>query len=422
MAVLAVLPVAHGTYSPRCRHGLPRTSDQARLQLSTMTEGSSRHHPTRTVSATQGPSQTSFSADAMSELPHNHGSGSYNTCLREDLGQHHVYISFENALQNILHAPEDWQEDEHEYQKIINKVIEDKGFREKRDIYLTLCSNIGVTAHSFHEPLAELYNTGISLINTFGVACHRKEEKDLLRFCVKHPIPVAKGLCTANEELLPDLIEAIKPSEMQTFISWPMIMHVGEMATLDTEGGDPQSEHRSPACKRTKDADADEDEAALTNKKRKISSTQSSLSEGTQVSSQRTSDIEPSKESTASTADSETTNDIPSTNARLRCARYLMEMLEFSALRSHALITLIERDRLQLVYADRSAIVTSSIIDLRTNDGLDKFLAMLTAFHKLSPKQWGLLSLVENPSLAKLYSSKTRVASWFNHAVATGGD
>ncbi|KAF9459038.1 hypothetical protein BDZ94DRAFT_1063880 [Collybia nuda] len=83
-----------------------------------------------------------------------------------------------------------------------------------------------------------------------------------------------------------------------------------------------------------------------------------------------------------------------------------MEMLEFSALRSHALITLIERDRLQLVYADRSVIVTSSIINLRTNDGLDKFLAMLIAFHRLSPKQWGLLSLIENPSLTKLNSSK----------------
>ncbi|KAF9460364.1 hypothetical protein BDZ94DRAFT_1311616 [Collybia nuda] len=356
-----------------------------------MKEDSSRHHSTRTTLVTQGPPQASFSADALSESPHNYGPGSCDTYLREDLRRHHVYISFENTLQNILHAPEDWREDGHEYRKIINKIIEDKGFREKYDIYLALCGDTGVAARSLHAPQAELCNATIPLINSFGVAYHRKEEKDLLQFSVKHPIPVAKGLCTVNGEIFPDMIEAFKSSETENIISWPMIVHVGEMATLDTEEDDPQSERHSPALKRTKDAD--EDEAALTNKKRKISSDQSSLGEGDQVSSQRASGTGPGEGTTTSTAESEATDDIPNTNVRLQCARYLMEMLNFSALRSHALITLIKRDRLQLVYADRSAIVTSSIINLRTKDGLKMFLAMLIAFHRLSPKQWGFLSL-----------------------------
>lgn len=73
-----------------------------------------------------------------------------------------------------------------------------------------------------------------------------------------------------------------------------------------------------------------------------------------------------------------------------------MEMLELSILRSHAFVTLVDRDNLQLMYADRSAIVTTSIIDLRTSDGEAMFLAKLVVFHWLTTKQWGFLPLVEN--------------------------
>lgn len=80
----------------------------------------------------------------------------------------------------------------------------------------------------------------------------------------------------------------------------------------------------------------------------------------------------------------------------IQCAHYLMEMMEPSILRSHAFLTLIDRDRLQLMYADRSLMVITSIISLTSTEGEDMFLAMFIAFHYLTPKQWGFLPLVGN--------------------------
>ncbi|KAF9464594.1 hypothetical protein BDZ94DRAFT_1256112 [Collybia nuda] len=73
-----------------------------------------------------------------------------------------------------------------------------------------------------------------------------------------------------------------------------------------------------------------------------------------------------------------------------------MEMLELSILRSHAYLALVDRDHLQLMYADRSAIVTTGIIDLTTTEGEAMFLAMQIAFHRFTPEQWGFLPLVNN--------------------------
>jgi len=59
-------------------------------------------------------------------------------------------------------------------------------------------------------------------------------------------------------------------------------------------------------------------------------------------------------------------------------------MLSVPPLRSHATVSLANRDRLQLYHADRSVILVSSAINFSNGDGKDKFIATIIAFHCLS--------------------------------------
>ncbi|KAF9460363.1 hypothetical protein BDZ94DRAFT_1324181 [Collybia nuda] len=443
MALFAVLPVTQRADSDSPPHSnslfhQSRSPSQSpdKIELehhsSTMAGNSSRRRPTKTTPVTPvtpAPSRAAISEAALNGTPHNLGSGSrslyrvyddpkkaevckqYDAYLHEDLLNHRVYISFESALQNILHVPKDWKEDEHEYRKIINQVAENDSFQKKREAYLNLCNGNEGGEEALYEPQTQLYNEAISLINSFSVSPYHKRDENLLHFRVNHPIRIAEGIFTTKKGLVPDLTGTSKKLERDEYIIWPMIVHVEEMkdsdATLDMgdnvpraagqDEGDPWSERYSPARKRTTGPTAEKTQAP--DKKRKISSSQSVPCKTARVSRQKSSSTRPDEESATSTGDPEKKDNQLCIEARLQCARYLMEMLEFSVLRSHALVTLVDRDRMQLVYADRSAIVTSSIIDLRTNNGLDQFLAMLIAFHRLSPKQWGFLSLVENPFL-----------------------
>ena len=87
---------------------------------------------------------------------------------------------------------------------------------------------------------------------------------------------------------------------------------------------------------------------------------------------------------------------------------YLLEMFSVPLLRSHATVCLVDRDRLQLYHANRSVILVSSAINFSKGDGLDKFIAVIIAFHCLSLDQNGLLhtfakdniKLVKNPNIS----------------------
>ncbi|KAK0231492.1 hypothetical protein IW262DRAFT_1263042 [Armillaria fumosa] len=84
--------------------------------------------------------------------------------------------------------------------------------------------------------------------------------------------------------------------------------------------------------------------------------------------------------------------------ARIQCARYALHILSNAGFRSHALVTLIDRDRIQLSYYDRSAIIVSQAIDLANEDDEIPFIAMLIGCHRLTPKQRGILhDIIKDP-------------------------
>ncbi|KAK0498098.1 hypothetical protein EDD18DRAFT_1071869, partial [Armillaria luteobubalina] len=73
-------------------------------------------------------------------------------------------------------------------------------------------------------------------------------------------------------------------------------------------------------------------------------------------------------------------------------------ILSNAGLRSHALVTLIDRDRIQLSYYDRSAIIVSQAIDLTNADDEIRFIAMLIGCHRLTLKQRGVLhQIIKDP-------------------------
>ena len=88
----------------------------------------------------------------------------------------------------------------------------------------------------------------------------------------------------------------------------------------------------------------------------------------------------------------------------LQVCRYLLEMFSVPLLRSHATVGLVDRDRLQLYHANRSVILVSSAIKFSKDDGKDKLIATVIAFHCLSLEQNGILE-ARVPGNPKLVSS-----------------
>ena len=108
----------------------------------------------------------------------------------------------------------------------------------------------------------------------------------------------------------------------------------------------------------------------------------------------------------SSTAKPENQNQV---DLATQACRYLLEMFSVPLLRSHATISLVDCDRLQLYHANRSVILVSSAIRFSGGQGLDKFIAIIIAFHCLSFDKNGILdslvegnsTLVKNPDISK---------------------
>ena len=78
-------------------------------------------------------------------------------------------------------------------------------------------------------------------------------------------------------------------------------------------------------------------------------------------------------------------------DAYLQVGRYLLEMFSVPAFRSHATIGLVDKHRVQFLHANHSVILVSSAIDFLDTAGLDKFIAVLIAFNRLSLAENGIL-------------------------------
>ena len=69
-------------------------------------------------------------------------------------------------------------------------------------------------------------------------------------------------------------------------------------------------------------------------------------------------------------------------------------MFSVPLLRSHATVSLVDRNRLQLYHANRSVILVSSAINFSQDAGKEKLIATIIAFHRLSLEQNGILASI----------------------------
>ena len=89
-------------------------------------------------------------------------------------------------------------------------------------------------------------------------------------------------------------------------------------------------------------------------------------------------------------------------DAYLQVGRYLLEQFSVPAFRSHATIGLVDRDRIQFYHANHSVILVSSAINFSASDRtgeLDKFIAIVIAFSRLSLRDNGILHNLHNGKL-----------------------
>ena len=150
--------------------------------------------------------------------------------------------------------------------------------------------------------------------------------------------------------------------------------------------------------------------------------THSGLSLGSSKSRKRptdgssTTNQQPSKKSKTKSALGKTeegegrSKPIPETQRQLQPARqvcrYLMEMFSVPLLRSHATVSLVDRDRLQLYHANHSVILVSSAINFSASEGLEKFIATIIAYRRLSPEQNGIIETLFPKNLNLVQDSK----------------
>jgi hypothetical protein len=81
-------------------------------------------------------------------------------------------------------------------------------------------------------------------------------------------------------------------------------------------------------------------------------------------------------------------------DVHLQIGKYLLEQFSIPAFRSHATVGLVDRDRIQFYHANHSVILVSSAINFGSGDkagGLDKLIAILIAFSRLSLSESGVL-------------------------------
>ena len=104
-------------------------------------------------------------------------------------------------------------------------------------------------------------------------------------------------------------------------------------------------------------------------------------------------------------------------SAYLQVGRYLLNQFSVPAFRSHATIALVDRDRIQFYHANNSVILVSSAISFsadNTKDGLDKLIAIVIAFGRLTLRDNGILHNLED---GKLFNHNERLVT---HRVLQG--
>lgn len=316
-----------------------------------------------------------------------------NDYIRSDL-QNRVFVDFEVFMKHAMHVPEDWVS---AWGPAVEAVKADSSFKEHYGEYLKLCDTLGS-----HEELPHK-----SLVNAMKIAF------DVLARPAFEPFPdnaLRQKIIRfpAGETTLHILEVNPRYGALCDGKGFPRLLSGGEYMTSSfraraqlilVAGVDPITNHSfSPESSKDYTEESNSD-ATSTDASESISSSHSrkQSADGSAMDVQSVEE-EPSSKSTSSResyrSDSsmgvqshEEAEDSSTSRSLARrqldqaagVCRYFQELFAASLFRSHAILGLIDRGRLQLYYGDRSVLLVSSAVDFSGGDGLNKFIAAMIA-------------------------------------------
>ncbi|KAK0498092.1 hypothetical protein EDD18DRAFT_1461191 [Armillaria luteobubalina] len=383
-------------------------------------------------------------AELQTQDGQNHKMDEADAYLKDDL-RHRIFVEFDTFLVKILHLPADWRVS---LKSNIATVQEDEKYRSYFKDYLDLCNNVGTgidKERKLYRPHADLCNRVIDVLHRQSTPKVGKE--DLIQFFPIDPYVVRGSMAMVKPDMvgiLHILLSTPEGVEAHSFIKtigdksttaivvesdpngdkskeskntrnhipgWPQLLEVKEMKGTD-DTIDEGSDAIRLKTKDGKDPLTTRPKKNRTYSKDKVNVMDSSGlesvpgSETSQAGSRsRNRGGGPRNKAKVGSGRQKVLDEegfAPGTEnaekARIQCARYALHILSNAGLRSHALVTLIDRDRIQLSYYDRSAIIVSQAIDLADKDDETRFIAMLIGCHRLTPKQRGVLhDIIKDP-------------------------
>jgi hypothetical protein len=342
------------------------------------------------------------SADSVEEFDWS----DHDSYIREDLGNR-VFVDSEVFMKHVLRVPDDWRA---AWGPAIEAVKADLDFKRHHEEYCNRCDKFG-SQKTFYGPLTKTANAVLEVLSLpispkiSNLVAPRKDRQTSEEGCHwTNPLHILKvksynnALC--DGATIPRLVTDGEHAA-RSFRVWIQLIW--------GTGVDPTSNHASPhepsrhsannftphttsttasgstsgsskSRKRPADGSSTADQPAR--KKLRTKSTSGRIADG------NVSDQVREEDEDSSTPEPETQDQVDSA---IQVCCHLIEMFSASPLRSHATVSLVDRNCIQLYHANRSVILISSAINFSEGDGLSKFIAIIIAFNRLSFEQNGTL-------------------------------
>ena len=446
-SVLSPSPTMSATPPPRSPSPAAEP-DQAPLplpphmqpQLTTPERKRSPAHPVPGITPISRGSSVRQNQEGDTDRAGNYTRGDYDDYIREDL-KSRIFVDFEVFMEHILHVPDDWKT---RWKPAIDAIGANKEFESHLEEYFRLCNDPRSSEKLLYKPLAQISNVALEALS-------RSKFKSISpgipqHYRVNDPNKVQGGVFS-KAGLSPDLVvlhEECRLSGGQN-VHWANVLHVLEVKPSGSAicdgtniprlaiNGKHSTSSFHPRLRLTHQIGIDPIANHATRSKlprhgsKEYTSLTTSVSnpgspkskkrpaDGSSVADQRPKKKSKPKSKTESASGQVGEGEVRSAqkleaqcqvDPALQICRYLLEMFSVPLLRSHATVSLIDRERLQLYHANHSVILVSSAIDFSTSNGREMFIANIIAFYCLTLEQNGILETLSSKNAELVQNSQ----------------
>jgi len=324
-------------------------------------------------------------------------------------------------MKSVLHVPEDWDT---QWDSVVEAVKANTKFQRYHTEYFECCDGSTTREELFYKPLEKMANAVLDVWSELGGT-----DSGIPQTYHVNSTRKLQGGIFNKANLSPDLVVLHKDYKTKpNNFHWANALHVlevkpygnaicdgGEMPRLIIDGEqttssfcarlqltwgtgvDPIGNHTMPTNRlrgkkpgplTTPTTTISESNPPSSNSRKRPPDESSSTNQPTKKSKTKSALGQTEESEGRSTPKPETQRQLEPAN---QVCRYLLEMFSIPLLRSHATVSLVDRDRLQLYHANHSVVLVSSAINFSGGDGLKKFIATIIAFRRLTPEQNGII-------------------------------